>query len=140
MTVRDRILTAIVAALEGLAPEIEIEPSGDPSEFPSIALIDSGHTVLEREATLTRREMALTVSGFVEGEGGDAPSAERSALHAAIVAAIMADETLGGVVELVDDGDLRMSTAVLASQRRLGFDQDFAIQFTTSRINPAQPA
>ena len=52
----------------------------------------------------------------------------------------MADETLGGTVELIDDDELRMFTATLASARRLGFAQDFTIQFTTSRGNPALPA
>ena len=140
LTVRDLILAAVVAAIEGLAPEIEIEPAGDPSVFPSIGIFDNGHIVIEREAFATRREMALLIEGYVDGGDGAAPTAERNALAAAIVTALLADETLGGVAELVDDGDLRNSTAVLASQRRLGFAQDFAIQFTTSRANPALPA
>ena len=140
MTLRDQILAAIVAALGDLAPEVEIEPMGDPSIYPSLGISDRGHSVLERDAVATRREMQLSIEGYVEGGGGEAPTAERNALHAAIVGALLIDETLAELVELIDDGDLQMWTATLASERRLGFAQDFAIQFTTSRTNPALPA
>lgn len=140
MTVRDHILAAIKHALDGVAAELEVEPAGDPTEFPSLGITDDGHSVLEREASLTRREMAITIDGFVEGGDGDAPTAERNALIAHVVAALLADETLGGTVELIEDGDLRMFTATLASVRRLGFALGFTIQFTTSRADPALPA
>lgn len=140
MTVRDEIDAAIATALTGLAPEIEFEPAGDPSQFPSLAVFAGGHVVIDREAGVTRYESEFTIEGYVEGDGGTAPSAERNALQAAVVAAIMADETLGGNVELLDDADCRFATATLASVRRLMFAQDFTIQFTTSRGNPALPA
>lgn len=140
MTVRDDILAAIAAALAPLAAEVEIEPVGDPTEFEALGITDGGHTVLEREATLTRRQMTVTIDGFVDGDGGQAPTAARNALSAAVVAAILADETLAALVELIEDDDLRMFTATLASVRRLGFAQDFLVQFTTSRANPALPA
>lgn len=140
MTVRDRIDAAIKAAIAGLAPEIEIEPAGDPSVFPSIAVFGGNHSVREREASLTRYETEYTIEGYVEGDSGAAPTAARNALQAAIVAAIMADETLGGTVELVEDADCRFATATLAEFRRLMFAQDFTIQFTTRRGDPALPA
>ncbi len=140
MTVRDAILAAIVEALEQLAPEVELEPAGDPIDFPALGITDSGHRVLEREVDITRRMMMITVDGFVEGGDGAAPTAARNKLLAEVVAALMADETLGGTVELIEDDDLRMFTAELSSKRRLGFAQDFAVQFTTSRADPAQAA
>ena len=140
MTVRDTIFAEIEARLTPLASEVEIEPAGDPVTLPALGITDAGHVVLEREADLTRRLMTITVDGFVDGAGGAAPTAERSALLASVVAALMSDETLGGTVELIEDGALRMFAAELADQRRLGFAQDFEIQFTTSRADPAEPA
>jgi len=140
MTVRDQILAAIEAAIADLATEVEVEPAGDPSEFPALGITDGGHTVLEHEASLTRRSMTVTIDGFVDGAGGKVPTAERNTLAAAVVAALLADETLGSLVEIIDDGDYRPVTATLSSVRRLGFTQDFEIQFSTSRADPALPA
>ncbi|MBB6503212.1 hypothetical protein F4693_000161 [Sphingomonas endophytica] len=140
MTVRDTILAAIVAALAPLAPEVELEPAGDPIDFPALGITDSGHRVLEREVDITRRVMTVTVDGFVEGEGGLAPTAARNRLHAAVVAALLDDGTLGGTVELIEDADARLFAAQLSSKRRLGFAQDFDVQFTTARADPALAA
>ncbi len=140
MTVRDRILAAIEAAIADLATEVEVEPAGDPSAFPALGITDGGHTVLEHEASLTRRSMTVTVDGFVDGAGGKAPTTERNTLAAAVVAALLGDETLGSLVEIIDDGDYRPVTATLSSVRRLGFTQDFEIHFSTSRADPALPA
>jgi hypothetical protein len=140
VTVCDTILAAFVAALAPLASEVELEPAGDPIDFPALGITDGGWRVLEHEADLTRRVMTVTVDGFVEGEGGAAPTAARNRLHAAVVAAMMADEMLGGTVELIEDADLRKFTAELSSRRRLGFAQDFDVQFTTARADPARAA
>lgn len=139
-TVRDAIWAAIEAALTGAADEIEIEPIGDPSSFDALHLFDSGHAPIEFEAGLTRYRMEIEICGYVEGEGGPAPTAARNALHARTMAALFLDETLGATVELIEDGPLRMFTAALSSSRRLGFSQDLFVQFTTSRGNPALPA
>lgn len=139
-TVRDRIINAIEAAIADLAVEVEVEPAGDPIDFPALGITDGGHSVLEHEASLTRRSMMVTIDGFVEGGNGKAPTAERNALAAAVVAALLGDITLGELTELIDDGDYRPVTATLASVRRLGFTQDFEIQFSTSRADPALPA
>lgn len=137
MTVRDMILAAIEAALLDLATEVEVEPAGDPMDFPALGITDGGHRVIEHEADITRYMMTVTIDGFVEGGGGKAPTAARNTLAANVVAAVMADETLGGTVELIEDADFRPFTATLSTQRRLGFAQDFDIQFTTARGNPA---
>jgi hypothetical protein len=139
-TVRDLIIAAIVAAVSPLAEEVEVEPAGDPIQYPALGITDSGHTVLDREAGITRRSMTLTIDGFVDGDGGAAPTAQRNALVASVVVALLTDPTIESVVELIEDGDLRLFTATLASVRRLGFTQDFEIQFSTSRADPALPA
>jgi len=80
MTVRDQILAAIEAAIVYLAVEVEVEPAGDPSAFPALGITDAGHAVLEREVSLTRRAMTVTIDGFVDGAGGNrkAPAAPSS--------------------------------------------------------------
>ena len=143
MTVKDAILAEIKVRLLAMDPapaSVEIEPSGDPDEFDAIELYDDGDVILERDAACTRKQMSLRLSGMVEGSAGDAPTAARNDLHARCVAALLADGSLGGLVELIDEGDRRNATAILAEKRRLGFDQDFSIQFTTMRDNPALAA
>jgi len=141
-TVLGDIWERIEAALTAIAsnPDVEIEPAGDPDVFPALSGYDGGSIVIEREAMLTRRQLSFTVEGYVQRGDGKAGTADRADLHAQAVAAIMADDTFGGTVELVEDADLRMFTASLASKRRLAFSQDFTIQYVTSRTNPALPA
>lgn len=141
-TIADGIDAAIEAALGTVPgnPEIEVEPAGEPSRFPALGVHGGGWRPIEYETDLIRWQMGLYVEGFVEGGGGKAPTAARNRLHADAVAAIMADETLAGLVELIEPADLERFTAVLASERRLGFGQNFTVQFTTSRTNPALPA
>lgn len=145
-TVRDSIVdyatTALTTALDTITddPLVEVEPDGDPDRFPSFAIFDNGHAVVEREASITRHRMRLTVEGYVSGGGGIDARTKRNELQALAVAALMANDTFGGIIEEIEPTDLRMATADLASQRRLMFAQDFEIDFTTKRTNPALPA
>lgn len=145
-TVRDSIgdyaISALTTALATITatPLVEVEPDGDPDRFPSLALYDIGHAVIEREASITRHRMRLTVEGYVSGGGGTDARTARNQLQALAVAALMANDTFGGIIEEIEPTELRMATADLSSQRRLMFAQDFEIDFTTKRTNPALPA
>lgn len=141
MTVRDTIDAAIAAALAGVVPAeaIEFEPEGDPAAFPGLAVFVHGDGVIEREAILDRSEMNLTVEGYVREGGGTVGKAARNLLHAQAVAALLADDTLGGTVELIEPGDRRNTRLEFDQLGRLTFAQDFTIQFTTLRANPALP-
>jgi hypothetical protein len=141
-TVLDRILHQIImAAFNVVDPyAVSLEPNGDSDIFPALEIYDSGDVVLEHESAVTRRRLTLTIEGYVEREDGAAATGERNALHANLVRAIMADETLGGIVEVIDPGDRRTGTAMLAEHRRLMFGQDFAIDYATDRYDPAKPA
>jgi hypothetical protein len=132
------IVDARLAAVEGVA-SYEAEPSGDPAEFPALASFDGGQQPTDdTEAGATRYVMGLTVEGYVEGGGGAPARAARSLLHARVVAALMTEPPLGGLAESIEEaGELRLDTAELASKRRLAFAQDFAIQFSTVRGDPA---
>jgi len=150
-TVLDTIWALALDALAPLAPEVIEEPSADPTTFPSLGLVDGGYIVLDREEGATRYEWDVTVEGHVQGtpaDDGDAPDEApglrdpaviaRNVLHAAVVRALMVDGALGDAVELVDDADLRKVTGQLTRDRRLSFFQDFKIQFTTARGDPAR--
>lgn len=145
-TVRDSIVdyatSALTTTLDTITddPLVEVEPDGDPDRFPSFAIFDNGHRVIEREASITRYRMTLTIEGYVTGGGGNDARVKRNELHAIAVAALMANDTFGGIIEEIEPTELRMATADLASQRRLMFAQDFEIDFTTKRTNPALPA
>ena len=141
-TVSDTIIAAIQAALAGIAPapaSVELEPAGDPPGGTCLEIYDPGDSVIERECSIVRWSKQITITGFVDADTATAPSADRNALHAAVVRALMADETLGGTAEQIDPGDRRNQTAVLGSIRRLAFDQDFTVTFTTRRSDPAYP-
>lgn len=141
-TVLDMIDDGVEAALLtiGGIDMVDIEPSGEPDTFPNLAIFQGSNRLLEREAGLQRREMILRVEGTIERGDGREARAERNALHAETVRAIMEDETLGGVVELIEPGDTQFTPAPFASVERLMFSQDFLIQFVTNRTNPALPA
>lgn len=141
-TRRDIIDDRLAAALAAVTSvtTIEIEPEGDPDAFPSLALYQHGDAPIGNEYPLIRFEGDYTLSGAVERGGGADAVAERNDLHAAAVRAIMADEQLGGAIELIEWGQLRKGRFELSSSGRLTFDQDFKVQFTTSRTDPALPA
>ena len=141
MTVRDNIDAAIEAALLTVPgpARVDIDPPGEPDTFPDLAVFKGPDREIEREAHLSRREGLYTVEGSIENATSTA-RAELTALHAAAVAALMADQTLGGVVEMIDPGDCRWAPRRLVDLPILTFAQDFTIQFVTVRDNPALPA
>ena len=141
MTVRDDIDDGIEAALLTVpGPRgVDFDPPGEPDTFPDLAVFRGNDSEIEREANLSRREGLFTVEGSVQNTGRAARQ-DLTALHAATVAAMMVDQTLGDVVEMIDPGDCRWMPRTLADVPILTFAQDFTIQFVTLRDNPALPA
>lgn len=139
MSAREQIFAALDALL-GAVPDVESyerQPSGDPDGYPALALYDAGQELAEHESTACRYQLTVTVEGFVKGASGAAAHGALNALHAKAVAALMAEPPLGGLAELVEEaGQLRIDVAELASERRLGFAQDFTITFATPRGDP----
>jgi hypothetical protein len=134
----DEVLRRLVALED--AAETKLMPSGDPLAFPARHIFDGGQAVVEGEVASTRYALDLTVEGYLEQAGGADAYAALNDLYAATVRALLEDETLGGLVETIDEGGLRVFVAPLASKSRLGFAGDFTITFATRRDDPAQPA
>lgn len=131
--IREQILGLVDQRLAPLAEEYERNPSDDPTRFPALAANDGGHRIVETEAGATRYALDLTVEGYVEGGTGAQASAALNELYAAVVATMMTEPPLGGLAETIEEGDLRVATATLASDRRLGFTLEFTITFPTRR-------
>lgn len=140
MNARDLLFAAIETTLVGAADEIEVEPLGDPSGDKALHIFDHGHSIIDRQFDSTRYELRFEVAGYVIAASGPAARTARTALHTEVVRRLMADETLGGLAELLEDEDLDMFTAVLAEKRRLAFGQRFVIQFATPRGDPSRIA
>lgn len=143
-TALSQIFAAIDARLSAIAGlgSYEREPSGDPDAFPALETVDGGddHSQEGSEAGTERFALTITVRGYVEGASGPAAHDAMTALHAAAVKALCGDPgfNLGGLVEsIARSGNRRPDVAELASQRRLGFAQDFTVNYATPRGDPA---
>ena len=134
------ILLEIEARMQSLAGvnEVLLNASGDPSQFPAIFIDDAGHTPdSTTEPGATRYDMAVTIEGFVENDGGSAATAAINALYLSVVEALIQEPALDGLVEIINEGPMRMQTVALGKQRRMGFALDLEIQFVADRQSPA---
>jgi len=141
---REQIFVEIddrLEAIEGLA-EYERMPAGDPSRFPALAAYDLGQVKIDGEVGTMRCRLGLTVEGHVRIAAGTEPPgaaahAALNALHAVVVKTLCEDgNSLGGLVELIEETDMRTAVATFGEVRALGFAQDFEIEFATVRGDP----
>lgn len=141
-THRNAIFADVIERLEAIedAAETELMPSADPVEFPARHVFDGGHTPIDLDASDTRYSLDFTVEAYVEQAGGTEAHAALNDLYTATVCALVSDPPLGGLVETIDEGALRITVAPLASKQRLAFALDFTVTFATKRDDPAQPA
>lgn len=126
-------------AIAGVA-EVMINASGDPTQFPALFIDDSGHVPDElTEPGGTRYAMNIAIEGYVEGSGGKQAYADLNALYVNVVAALLPEPPLDGLAEEIDEGPMRISTAILAKQQRMGFSMDLKITFVADRTSPVAP-
>jgi hypothetical protein len=140
--VRELIFAEIerrLRTISGIA-EVERMPSGDPAAFPALHIYDDGQKPGEGEAGTSEYDLTGLIEGFVEQPGGSAAHAALNELYAAAVAVLMVDQTLGDLAQTIEDGEMIVRVAHLASARRLGFALDFRINLRTRRGQPAQSA
>ncbi|MES2157481.1 MAG: hypothetical protein V4512_06725 [Pseudomonadota bacterium] len=142
MTVRGAIFAEIETRLNGIdgIGEVERLPSGDPDQFPALAIYDGAQEVAEEGSDFTLHRLSLTIEGYVEGSAGSDVHDELSALYADTVVALLPDPPLGGLAQTISEAGMRVAVAELANKSRLGFGLDFTIEFFTQRGNPALPA
>lgn len=138
MAARQAVLGAVFARLGEIADiaELDINPSGEPSRFPALYLVEEDQDADDRtEPATTRYGLSLTVEGYVQGGGGAEATAARSALYLAVITALMGDP-LHDIVEEIHEGRMRLATTVLAKERRLGFALGISIIFPAASISP----
>lgn len=143
--VRQQIFDEIkrrLTAIDGVQ-EVKVMPSGDPMKWNAIHIFDGGQGRDDAEILSSRYQMTATVEGYLERVGEDVYS-DLNDLYAAVVTKLMpetlGEPPLGGLAETIEEGDLRIVVAELASKPRLAFSLDFQINFPTARSNPAQAA
>lgn len=128
---------AAVSAISGVE-EVLVNASGDPTRFNAVFITDSGHSPdSNTEPGATRYSMRLTIEGYVEGGEGREATSNINDLYLDVVNAIMTDDVLQSLCEVLDEGEMRVATVVLAKTRRMGFELELDIQFVADRTNPA---
>ncbi|MDX3885988.1 MAG: hypothetical protein QHC65_16310 [Sphingomonas sp.] len=121
-----------------LIPGVSVErsPPGDPDIFPAIAIDDGGHRILDREAGSTWFDLTVILTGYLEGDPDAAPEAIHSSMHdlyEAIRGALITEPPLDGLATTIDEGDMAVNIAALASHRRLSFELQMLVEFSTPR-------
>jgi len=139
---REAILAAIEEALASTdAVEVEADPTGDPTRFPALCILDGGQQVVagQGEVGQTRYNMTVVIEGYVEGGTNAAARAALNELYLQTVTALLVDPPLGGLATSIDERDLRIDVAELASKRRLAFALSLDIEFSARRESPSHP-
>jgi len=137
-TIAIRIVEAVfdlLAAVPGVA-EIAIAPPGEPAKFPALHLFDRGEEVASQDWLSTRARIDLSILGYAAGTGEETWKAART-LDGAVIAALMADQTLGGLATQIEISGLQIEEAPGAKVRTVAFQRSFRIDFSFQTTNPA---
>lgn len=138
--VREQIFAAVVAALAGLADEVERMPSGDmsPSGDTALHILDGGQQLDDGEAGTTRWALTVGIDGYVRATGGGAAAhAALNALYVSAVQALFAALPIAGVSDDIEEGPLSVMVAPRADARFLAFSFDLTVFYATKRGDPA---
>lgn len=137
--VAHQIARAVLSVLESIPAvnEVLLAPPGEPADFPALHLDDEGETVTGQDWNRVRAQLRLAVTGFVQGDGAEALRAARN-LDGAVLAALMADEQLGGLATKIDVSDLAVEAAELADTRTVVFRRILSVDFGFLATQPDQ--
>lgn len=127
-------LFAILGGIGGIG-ELEFAPAGDPNAFPALHVDDEGEDIQSQDWLTTRATLTLSVTGYVQGNGAATHRAARI-LDATIVAALMADQSLGGKATLIDLGSLLIEPVQLSKVRTVSFRRVFSVSFSFKTTDP----
>lgn len=140
-TIREQCLAAFKSRLNTLAPAVNVyrNRGAEVQRYPAVAMVDGGQDVLTPSAGLAIYTMRVGVVGWVSAANDDAQGPAVSALYGSIVAAVLADHTLGGVAVDVREGDMSdpsvdRSPGVAPTA---AFEITFEIDFITAEKNPS---
>lgn len=127
-------LETVLGTIPGIASVERMAP-GEPSEFPAIMIEDVGQQRIPGEVGSSRYALQAVVEAYVVGEVN--AHGQLNEIYVEVVKAITAEPPLGGLVDEINEGGLRVAVATLASKRRLGFALDIEIEFSADRENPS---
>lgn len=127
-------LTETIQGVVGPNGEFDVNAPGEPSNFPAIYAEESEQSADDgTEPGATRYELTVEFEGYVAGGKGIEAAAERSALYEALITAILDGAGWPPCIEEIHEGSMRLATATLADERRLGFNLTVTINFVVRR-------
>jgi hypothetical protein len=130
-----QIANAVLALLTPLATEVELSATAEPDAFPALQIDDDGETITDQEWQVTRCRLLLSVVGYVLGAGAEGHRLARN-LDAEVLAALMADQTLGGLATKIELGGAAFERVKLASKPGVTFRRQLDIDFSFKTTDP----
>lgn len=111
MTVREQVLQAFEAALGNVTatvPEAVIERNRDieVTSFPAVVMVDRGQSIGQDDTGIKRVRMGVDVEMYAAAPTFDQLAGALDRLYSAVVKAVLADHTLGGVAVDVAEDDM----------------------------------
>lgn len=130
-----QIADAVLTLLTPLATEVELSATAEPESFPALQIDDDGETIADQDWSVARCKLLLSVVGYTLGAGREGHRLARN-LDAAVVAALMADQTLGGLATQIDLGGAAFERVKLASKPGVTFRRQLDIDFSFRTTDP----
>lgn len=128
-------IATLLAGIPGIA-EIRTMSESEPASFPALHIDDEGEDPTAQDHWRTRASLSVAVLGYCKG-GGDATWREARMLDSQVIAALMANQQLGGLATKIDLGGLLIETVKVASTRSVSFRRMFAVDFSFETTDPA---
>lgn len=130
-----QIADAVLQLMLPLAAEVELSPTGEAQTFPAIMIDDDGETITSQDWLTTRARLLITLTGAVQGASREGHRLARN-LDAAAVAALMADQQLGGLATKLDLGPATFERVKLASKPGVLFRRQLDVDFSYQTTDP----
>ncbi len=145
LTVREQVIAALLARLQtipGVTVERERDAEVTADLCPLLVALDAGQGEPERgTAGVTEYALAVEIEAHVTAASGAAAGAAINDLYGQVLAAIAADETLGGVA--VDAAEGALGAWVdhpSGADPVAGFKLEFTFRYWTKPRDPFTPA
>jgi hypothetical protein len=136
---REQIILEVLARLAAVpaAALVLRQPNAQPTTSYTLTLDDRGQRLVEAGAIHNRFDMTLVIGGYVSGQGATAAAAVNE-FYAETARALFADGMqLGGIAELVTEGDLSIDAASVDQDFTTFFELLITVQFIARTHDPA---